>query len=61
MQFLPPPPRGRDLVVLILIALVVFAPQLALWLRRVNYDNTTRSPTFEDWHLLAPTSSAATT
>jgi peptide/nickel transport system permease protein len=42
-----------SLVALILIALVgVFAPQLAPYgFDEVNFDNTTRSPTFEGWHL----------
>jgi peptide/nickel transport system permease protein len=41
------------LVVLILIALVgVFAPQLAPYgYDELDLDNTTRSPTLEDWHL----------
>ena len=42
-----------SLVVLILIALVgVFAPQLAPYgYDELDLDNTTRSPTFEDWHV----------
>jgi peptide/nickel transport system permease protein len=42
-----------SLVVLILIALVgVFAPQLAPYgYDELDLDNTTRSPTLEDWHL----------
>jgi len=42
-----------SLVVLILIGLVgVFAPQLALYgYDQLDLENTTRSPTLEDWHL----------
>ncbi len=42
-----------SLIVLVLIALVgVFAPQLAPYgYDELDLDNTTRSPTLEDWHL----------
>ena len=42
-----------SLVVLVLIALVgIFAPQLAPYgYDELDLDNTTRSPTLEDWHL----------